>query len=57
MAARTVTILGSTGSVGVSTLDLLEQAGADVEILALIGRAQRRAPGRTGQAAGGRSWP
>ncbi len=37
MATRTVTILGSTGSVGESTLDLLEQAGADAEILALIG--------------------
>jgi 1-deoxy-D-xylulose-5-phosphate reductoisomerase len=37
MATRTVTILGSTGSVGESTLDLLEQAGADVEILALTG--------------------
>jgi 1-deoxy-D-xylulose-5-phosphate reductoisomerase len=37
MAARTVTILGSTGSVGESTLDLLEQAGADVEMLALTG--------------------
>jgi 1-deoxy-D-xylulose-5-phosphate reductoisomerase len=34
-AARTVTVLGATGSVGVSTLDLLEQAGADVEVLAL----------------------
>ena len=37
MATRTVTILGSTGSVGESTLDLLEQAGADAEILALTG--------------------
>ena len=37
MATRTVTILGSTGSVGESTLDLLEQAGADVEMLALTG--------------------
>jgi len=37
MGTRTVTILGSTGSVGESTLDLLEQAGADVEILALTG--------------------
>ena len=35
MPARTVTILGSTGSVGVSTLDLLGQVGAEVEILAL----------------------
>jgi 1-deoxy-D-xylulose-5-phosphate reductoisomerase len=35
--ARTVTILGSTGSVGESTLDLLDQAGADVEIVALTG--------------------
>ena len=32
---RTVTILGSTGSIGVSTLDLLEQAGAEVEFVAL----------------------
>ncbi len=37
MAARTVSILGSTGSVGESTLDLLEQAGADVEMIALTG--------------------
>ena len=37
MATRTVTILGSTGSVGESTLDLLERAGADVEIVALTG--------------------
>jgi 1-deoxy-D-xylulose-5-phosphate reductoisomerase len=34
-ASRSVVILGSTGSVGVSTLDLLERADADVEILAL----------------------
>jgi 1-deoxy-D-xylulose-5-phosphate reductoisomerase len=32
---RTVIILGSTGSVGESTLDLLEKAGADAEIVAL----------------------
>jgi 1-deoxy-D-xylulose-5-phosphate reductoisomerase len=37
MGARTVTILGSTGSVGESTLDLLDKAGADVEIVALTG--------------------
>jgi 1-deoxy-D-xylulose-5-phosphate reductoisomerase len=35
MAPRSVVILGSTGSVGVSTLDLLERAEAEVEILAL----------------------
>ncbi len=35
MAARTVVILGSTGSVGVSTLDLLSQVKAEVDILAL----------------------
>ncbi len=34
-ASRSVVILGSTGSVGVSTLDLLERADANVEILAL----------------------
>jgi 1-deoxy-D-xylulose-5-phosphate reductoisomerase len=33
---RKVTVLGSTGSVGVSTLDLFEQAGAQVEIVALV---------------------
>lgn len=33
--ARSVVILGSTGSVGVSTLDLLDKAGAEVEVLAL----------------------
>ncbi len=35
MAARSITVLGSTGSVGVSTLDLLERAGAEVEVFAL----------------------
>ncbi|MFZ5669747.1 MAG: 1-deoxy-D-xylulose-5-phosphate reductoisomerase [Pseudomonadota bacterium] len=34
-ASRTVTVLGSTGSVGVSTLDLFEKSGAEVAILAL----------------------
>jgi 1-deoxy-D-xylulose-5-phosphate reductoisomerase len=37
---RTVTVLGSTGSVGVSTLDLLDQAqahgSAEVEVVALV---------------------
>lgn len=33
---RKVTVLGSTGSVGVSTLDLFERAGAEVEIVALV---------------------
>ena len=33
---RKVTVLGSTGSVGVSTLDLFEQAGAEVEVTALV---------------------
>ena len=37
MSARRVTVLGSTGSIGVSTLDLLERAGADVEVMALTG--------------------
>ena len=32
---RTVTVLGSTGSVGVSTLSLFEESGAEVEIIAL----------------------
>jgi 1-deoxy-D-xylulose-5-phosphate reductoisomerase len=35
MAPRSTVILGSTGSVGVSTLDLLERVDAQVEILAL----------------------
>ena len=35
MAPRSAVILGSTGSVGVSTLDLLERADAQVEMLAL----------------------
>jgi 1-deoxy-D-xylulose-5-phosphate reductoisomerase len=34
---RRVSILGSTGSVGLSTLDLFEQAGVEVEIIALTG--------------------
>jgi 1-deoxy-D-xylulose-5-phosphate reductoisomerase len=33
---RRVTILGSTGSVGVSTLDLLEQSRAEVAVTALV---------------------
>ena len=32
---RKVSVLGSTGSIGVSTLDLFEQAGVDVEIVGL----------------------
>lgn len=32
---RKVTVLGSTGSVGVSTLDLFEKAGVEVEVAAL----------------------
>jgi len=35
MPARTVVILGSTGSVGESTLDLLGKVDADIDILAL----------------------
>ena len=35
MTARTVTVLGSTGSIGVSTLDLFEQAGVEVEVVGL----------------------
>jgi 1-deoxy-D-xylulose-5-phosphate reductoisomerase len=37
MPARTVTILGSTGSVGESTLDLLSHANGGVEVIALTG--------------------
>src|SRR5579863_4947300 len=37
LVARTVTVLGSTGSVGESTLDLLDRAGAEVEVIALTG--------------------
>lgn len=33
---RKVTVLGSTGSVGVSTLNLFEQAAAEVEVVALV---------------------
>jgi len=32
---RRISVLGSTGSVGVSTLDLLDKAGAEVEVAAL----------------------
>ena len=35
MGARTVAILGSTGSVGVSTLDLLGRLDVDIDLLAL----------------------
>ena len=46
---RTVTILGSTGSIGVSTLSLFEESGADIEILALtagrnVGKLAEQAP-------------
>jgi 1-deoxy-D-xylulose-5-phosphate reductoisomerase len=34
--ARTVTILGSTGSVGANTLDLISHAAEEVEILSLV---------------------
>ncbi len=35
MPGRSVVVLGSTGSVGVSTLDLLARSGDDIEVLAL----------------------
>jgi 1-deoxy-D-xylulose-5-phosphate reductoisomerase len=35
LSARTVTVLGSTGSIGVSTLDLFAKSGAPVDIYAL----------------------
>jgi 1-deoxy-D-xylulose-5-phosphate reductoisomerase len=35
MAARSVTILGSTGSVGVSTLDLLKRSNAEIDLWAI----------------------
>ena len=35
MSARTVTVLGSTGSIGVSTLDLFEKSGAAIDLFAL----------------------
>ena len=35
LSLRTVTVLGSTGSIGVSTLDLFAKSGAPVDILAL----------------------
>jgi 1-deoxy-D-xylulose-5-phosphate reductoisomerase len=38
MVARTVVVLGSTGSVGVSTLDLLAQSKDDIEVRALTAR-------------------
>jgi 1-deoxy-D-xylulose-5-phosphate reductoisomerase len=37
MSARRVTVLGSTGSIGVSTLDLVSHAEHPVEIAALVG--------------------
>jgi len=37
---RTVTVLGSTGSIGVSTLSLFEESGAEVEIVALTAGRQ-----------------
>ena len=36
---RSVTVLGSTGSVGVSTLDLIARNPADFEIEALVARS------------------
>ncbi|MES2724052.1 MAG: 1-deoxy-D-xylulose-5-phosphate reductoisomerase, partial [Pseudomonadota bacterium] len=32
---RRLSVLGCTGSVGVSTLDLIEKSGAEVEMIAL----------------------
>ena len=60
MGARSICVLGSTGSVGVSTLDLLDQAGADVEVFALTaGRnvkklAEQQYLRRVGQGRGAR---
>src|SRR6185503_18280912 len=52
---RKVSVLGSTGSIGVSTLDLFERAKAEVEVIALTaGRnverlaEQARTAGRVG---------
>lgn len=36
MSPRRISILGCTGSVGVSTLDLIEKAGAEVGVVALV---------------------
>ena len=36
MTPGRVTVLGSTGSVGASTLDLIEKSGAEVEVVALV---------------------
>ena len=36
MTPRRVTVLGSTGSVGAATLDLLARSGAEVEVTALV---------------------
>ncbi len=36
MSPRRITVLGSTGSVGASTLDLIERSGAEVEVVALV---------------------
>jgi 1-deoxy-D-xylulose-5-phosphate reductoisomerase len=38
--SRTVTVLGSTGSIGVSTLSLFEESGVEVEIVALTAGRQ-----------------
>lgn len=35
LSSRTVTVLGSTGSIGVSTLDLFAKSGAEVDLFAL----------------------
>ena len=52
---RTVTVLGSTGSIGVSTLSLFEESGAEVEIVALTaGRQVEKLASRP--CAGARSW-
>jgi len=36
MTPRRVTVLGSTGSVGAATLDLIARSGAEVEVVALV---------------------
>jgi 1-deoxy-D-xylulose-5-phosphate reductoisomerase len=38
-ALRKVVVLGSTGSIGLSTLDLFDKSGTEVDLLALTGGA------------------
>ncbi len=54
-APRTVTVLGSTGSVGTQTVDLLAGAPDRFQVRALVAGRNADAAGRAGHRAEGRA--